>query len=52
MEDYIEDVLESNDLAMELLDALDMDSEYLDLELSKILRDNSKLFESGNLFTN
>jgi len=50
MEEYIEDILENNDLELELLDALDMNGENSDTDLSEILANNSELFDTADLF--
>lgn len=50
MEEYIEDVLDSKDLAQELLDALDSHGEHTDDDLSDLLMNNCELFDAGDLF--
>ena len=49
MEEYIEDILENNDLELELLDALDMNGDNLDTDLSEIFANNSELFDTTDL---
>ena len=44
MEEYIEDILEDNDSAMELLNALDFDSDLVDGEWSDMLIDDDYLY--------
>ncbi|WP_455375029.1 hypothetical protein [Kaarinaea lacus] len=44
MEEYIEDILEDNDSTMELLEALDFDSDFADSELSYMLHDDDNLY--------
>jgi len=44
MEEYIEDILEDNDSAIELLEALDFDSDFVDGEWIDALRDEDYLY--------
>jgi len=44
MEEYIEDILEDNDSALELLEALDFDSDFVGGEWSDMLQDDDYLY--------
>ena len=44
MEEYIEDLLEDNDSTLELLEALDFDSDFVDGEWSDVLQDDDYLY--------
>lgn len=44
MEEYIEDLLEDNDSTMELLEALDFDSDFAGGEWPDVLQDDNYLY--------
>jgi len=44
MEEYIEEILEDNDSTLELLEALDFDSDFVDDEWSDMLQADDYLY--------
>ena len=44
MEEYIEDILEDNDSALELLEALDFDGDFVDGDWPDMLQDDDYLY--------
>jgi len=45
MEEYIEDILEDKESAIEFLEALDLDRDFLEVEWQEMLEDDDYLFQ-------